>query len=255
MKRIVQFVLTDILRNKIVLAYTIFLAVLSWSVFNLEDSSNKGLLTLLNVVLLVVPLFSILFSTIYLYNSSEFIELLVSQPVIRAQIWKSLYLGLGISLVLAFVVAAGVPLLLFTELYQALLLIVTGSLISLVFISIACLAAIASRDKAKGIGIALLVWLYFALLFDGIVLFLLFQFSDYPIEKPMVMFSATSPIDLVRIVNLIQLDASAMMGYTGAIFKNYFGAVGGLSISLVILLIWMVLPFWWSLRIFKRKDL
>ena len=255
MKRIVQFVLTDILRNKIVLAYTAFLAVLSWSVFNLEDSSNKGLLTLLNVVLLVVPLFSILFSTIYLYNSSEFIELLVSQPVKRAQIWKSLYLGLGISLVLAFVLAAGIPLLIYAELYQALLLIVTGCLISLVFLSIACLAAISSRDKAKGIGMALLVWLYFALLFDGIVLFLLFQFSDYPIEKPMVLLSATSPIDLVRIVNLIQLDASAMMGYTGAIFKNYFGAVGGLFVSSVILLIWILLPFIWSLRIFKRKDL
>lgn len=255
MKRIIQFVLIDILRNKTVVAYTLFLMVLSWSVFNLEDSSNKGFLTLLNVVLLVVPLFSILFSTIYLYSCSEFIELLVSHPVKRTEIWKSLYAGLGISLVLAFVVAAGFPLLFYADLYQALLLIVTGSLITLVFISIAFLAAIVSREKAKGIGIALLVWLYFALLFDGIVLFLLFQFSDYPIEKFMVLFSCTSPIDLVRIVNLIQLDASVMMGYTGAIFKNYFGTTGGLVLSLGILLAWLALPFWWSLRIFKRKDL
>lgn len=255
MKRIIQFVLIDILRNKIIIAYTLLLTVLSWSVFNLEDSSNKGLLTLLNVVLLVVPLFSILFSTIYLYNCSEFIELLICQPIKRTQIWKSLYVGLGISLVLAFVIAVGFPLLIYIDLYQALLLIITGSLITLVFISIAFLAAIASRDKAKGVGIALLVWLYFALLFDGILLFLLFQFSDYPIEKFMVLLSATSPIDLVRILNLIQLDASAMMGYTGAIFKNYFGTTGGLGLSFGILLAWLALPFWWSLKIFKRKDL
>ena len=35
----------------------------------------------MNVILFTVPLVSILFSTIYIYNSSEFIELLLSQPL------------------------------------------------------------------------------------------------------------------------------------------------------------------------------
>jgi Cu-processing system permease protein len=74
MKQIIKFVLIDILRNKIVIGYTLLLALFTWSIFNLEDSGNKGMLTLLNMVLLVAPLVSILFSTIYVYNSAEFME-------------------------------------------------------------------------------------------------------------------------------------------------------------------------------------
>ncbi len=255
MIQIIKFILIDIFRNKIVLAYTLILALLSWSAFSLEDTGNKGLLTLLNIILLVVPLVSVLFSTIYLYNSSEFIELLVSQPIKRKQIWLSLYFGLSTSLSLAFLIAAGIPLLIFAEWHQATLLIGSGLMVGLIFISVACLATILSRDKAKGIGLAMMIWLYFALLFDGMVLFLIFQFAEYPIEKPLVILSALSPIDLARILNLLSLDASSMMGYTGAIFKSYFGSALGFSMAVGLLILWIVLPFYVSLRIFNKKDL
>jgi Cu-processing system permease protein len=255
MKRITQFVITDILRNRIIIGYAVLMGVLAWTVFNMEDSGNKGVLTMLNTVMLVVPLVSILFSTIYIYNSAEFIELLLSQPVKRHQIWVSLFLGLSLSFVTAYTVAVGVPLFLFAPIWQASLLLLTGCLVSVIFVAIAFLSAITSRDKAKGIGISILLWLYFALLFDGLVLFVIFQFADYPIEKPMVLLSATSPLDLARILNLLQIDASAMMGYTGAIFKDYFGTGTGFALALLVLVLWAVLPFWFSLRIFKRKDL
>ena len=112
-----------------------------------------------------------------------------------------------------------------------------------------------TRDKAKGIGIAIMTWLYFALLFDGLVLFLLFQFSDYPIENAMVGVTALSPIDLARIQILLHLDVSAMMGYTGAIFKDFFGTTVGLIVSFLLLCLWAVIPFFISLRKFNRKDL
>lgn len=255
MKRIVQFVLADIIRNRIVVAYALLLAVCSWTVFGLEDSSSKAVLTLLSLVLLMVPLISILFSTIYLYKSAEFIELLLSQPIRRRRIWVSLFAGLSTSLVAAFLLAAGPPLLLFAESGVALLLLAAGSLLTVIFVALAFLAAILSRDKAKGIGIAVMLWFWFALLFDGLVLFLLFQFSDYPIEKPMVLLAATSPLDLARILVLLQVDQAAMLGYTGAIFKTYFGNVLGMTLSFAILALWAVLPFLWSLRIFRKKDL
>ncbi|HRF75531.1 MAG TPA: hypothetical protein PLB46_03100 [Chitinophagales bacterium] len=166
MSKIGQLVLIDIFKNKIVLIYAVVLLIITWSVFMLEDTSGKGLLTLLNVILLVVPLMSLLFSTIYLYNSAEFIELLVSQPVKRQQIWLSLYFALSLSLAGAFVIATIIPLLLFCNLAQALMMTITGFAVTLVFISLGFVASIISRDKAKGIGIAILMWLYFALLFD-----------------------------------------------------------------------------------------
>ncbi len=253
--RILKYVMLDILKNKIVIAYALILALFSWSAFSLEDNAAKGLLTMLNIILLTVPLISVLFSTIYIYNSSEFIELLVSHPIKRSMIWKSLFSGLILSLALAFLFGAGIPILLFANWGTALMMILSGVFITIIFVAVAFLSAILCRDKAKGIGVSVLLWLYFALLFDGLVLFLLFQFADYPIEKLVVILSAFSPVDLCRILMLLQLDVSAMMGYTGAIFKNYFGTATGLMLSFLLLTLWAVIPFCLSLQKFKYKNL
>jgi Cu-processing system permease protein len=136
-----------------------------------------------------------------------------------------------------------------------LTMILIGLLLSIIFVAIAMLATVKTRDKAKGIGAAIMLWLYFSLLFDGFVLFLLFQFADYPMEKPMIAVSAFNPIDLSRILILLQLDVSAMMGYTGAVFKDFFGTYTGILFSFATLLIWIVLPVWYSTRKFNTKDL
>ena len=237
MNRIIKIILSDIIRNKIVLAYTLILSILSWSSFALEDNSSKGLLTILNVILFTVPLVSILFATIYLYNSAEFIELLLSQPIKRRKIWLSLFFGLSTAMVLAFFIGAGIPLLVNSPDSVGFMMLLNGCLISIIFVALAFLSSILTRDKAKGIGLAIMIWLYFALLFDGMVLFLLFQLAEYPIENMMVGITAFSPIDLARIQILLNLDVSAMMGYTGAIFKDFFGTTAGLIVSFVLLVL------------------
>ena len=245
----------DIIKNKIVVIYTLLLAAISWSVFGMEDNSTKGLLTLLNVILLTVPLVSIIFSTIYMYNSAEFLELLVSQPIKRSKLWRSLFSGLLISLLLAFIAGCGIPILVLAPTYVGLMMLFVGCVITAVFVSLAMLASILTRDKAKGIGVSIMLWLFFALLFDGLVLFLLFQLADYPIEKPMVFMTSLNPIDLGRIMILLHLDVSAMMGYTGAIFKDFFGSGPGIVASFTILLVWVVAPFLFSARKFRKSDL
>lgn len=255
MIRILKYVALDILKNKIVIAYTIMLALFSWSAFGLEDNESKGILTVLNIVLLTVPLVSILFSTIYIYNSNEFVELLVSNPVKRSMVWKALFTGLSISMVAAYWVGVGIPLLIYANFATAIMMLLAGSLLSVIFVSVAFLCSTLTRDKAKGIGISIMLWLYFALLFDGLVLFLFFQFADYPIEKVVVLLSALSPVDLSRILILLRLDVSAMMGYTGAVFQQYFGSSWGLLVSFGLLCLWVFVPFYISLRKFKRKDL
>jgi Cu-processing system permease protein len=255
MKKIIKYVIIDILRNKIVLGYTLFLLLITMSIFNLEDNSAKGLLSLLNIILIIVPLVSILFSAIYVYNSAEFLELLVSQPLKRKTIWLSLFIGLASSMALAFLIGAGLPVLLYEPTATGFMMLGTGLLLSVIFVAIAMLAAVKTRDKAKGIGVAILLWLYFSLLFDGLVLFLLFQFADYPLEKAMVGMSMLNPIVLSRILILLRMDISALMGYTGAVFNDFFGTSTGLIISFLALLTWVILPAWLSVRKFNRKDL
>lgn len=255
MKKIIKYILLDIFRNKIVLAYTLFLLIIAFSVFSLEDNNQKGLLSLLNLILFIIPLISIIFSTIYVYNSAEFIELLVSQPIKRRSIWLSMFLGLSGALSVAFIIGAGIPLLLFVHNVTGVMMLTIGVLITIIFVAIALLSTVYTRDKAKGIGLSVLLWLYFSLVFDGLVLFLLFQFADYPLEKPMIVISCFNPIDLGRILILLKMDVSALMGYTGAVFKDFFGANKGMIISFSVLLVWIFLPLVYSLKKFNSKDL
>ena len=255
MKKIIKYVISDILRNKIVIVYTLLLLAISFSVFNLEDNTSKGLLSLMNIVLIVVPLICIIFSTIYVYNSSEFIELLVSQPLQRKHIWISLFAGMAIALTLAFLLGVGIAVFIYSFTPTGLILVGVGLLLTLIFVAIALLAAVYTRDKAKGIGIAVLLWLYFSLIFDSLVLFILFQFADYPLEKAMLVLSGLNPIDMGRILILLKMDVSALMGYTGAVFQNFFGTTTGIIITLLVMSLWTIVPVSLSVRRFKKKDL
>ncbi len=255
MNKIARFILFDILKNKIVILYTILLFIISWSVLGLDDNYTKATLSLLNVVLLVVPLVSIIFSTIYVYNSSQFIELLLSQPVPRGKVWFNLFLGLSSALILAFLIGCGIPIVLYTSIDTGASLLITGIFLSIIFTSLAMLAAIFSRDRAKGIGVSIFIWMFFAIIYDGILLVLMFQFADYPIEGIMATVAAVNPIGLSRIFVLLQLDVAAMLGQAGAIFRMVFGSGGGMIISIIILAIWTMVPFLWSLIMFNKKDL
>ncbi len=255
MLKLSRYVLYDILRNKIVIAYTIFLLAVSMSLFQMEVNSSKAVLSLLNIVLIVVPLVSMVFSTIHWYNSYEFIALMLTQPVSREKVLLSQFAGISSSLVTAFLLGVGTPVMLYHFNSTGIALLLIGSILTLVFTAIAFLASVKSRDKARGIGVALLLWFYFALIFDGFLLLMLFSFSDYPLEKITVILSSFNPIDLGRIYLMLQMDVSALMGYSGASFKDFFGSQAGIIYTLSISFLWIAVPLLLAIRSFKRKDL
>src|SRR6476646_11698862 len=113
MFKISKYVLYDILRNKVVIAYTAFLFIVSMSLFQMEENSSKAVLSLLNIVLLVVPLVSLVFSTIHWYNSYEFIELMLTQPVSRRKVLLSEYAGISSSLITAILIGVGIPIFIY----------------------------------------------------------------------------------------------------------------------------------------------
>jgi Cu-processing system permease protein len=130
-----KYVLYDILRSKIILAYTLFLFIVSLSMFQMEENSSKAMLSLLNIVLIVLPLVSLVFTTIHYYNSYEFIELMLSQPLSRTRILLSEFAGVSISLLSAFFIGVGVPVLLFAANDTGFALLFTGGALTLVFAS------------------------------------------------------------------------------------------------------------------------
>jgi len=221
----------------------------------MEEDSSKAMLSLMNIILIVLPLVSLVFTTIHYYNSYEFIELMLSQPLSRKRILLSEFAGISISLLSAFFIGVGIPVLLYAASDTGMAILFTGAALTLVFTSIAFYASVTARDKAKGIGSALLLWFYFTLIYDGIVLLILFSFSDYPLEKFTLLISALNPIDLGRIFIMLKMDVSALMGYTGALYKDFFGSGTGLLFTTGIMTLWIVIPLWLAVRKFKKKDL
>jgi Cu-processing system permease protein len=255
MLKISKYVLYDIVRNKVMIAYTLFLFIASMSMFQMDVNSSKAVLSLLNIVLIVIPLVSLVFSTIHWYNSYEFIELMLTQPISRKKVLLSEYAGVSTSLVTAILVGIGIPVVIYNFNATGLALLLIGCMLSLVFTSISFWAAVKSKDKARGIGVALLLWFYFALIFDGLILLMLFAFSDYPLEKISILLASFNPVDLGRIFIMLHMDISALMGYTGAVYKDFFGSYLGLLYTLGIMIIWMIVPLLLAVRSFKKKDL
>ena len=95
----------------------------------------------------------------------------------------------------------------------------------------------------------------FALIYDGLVLAIIFTFSDYPLEKITLMLTSLNPVDLARIFIMLKMDISALMGYTGATYKEFFGSSSGTLYTLFIMLLWVAVPLFFAVRAFKRKDM
>jgi Cu-processing system permease protein len=253
--KIIKYVLLDLIRNKIILVYMLILAALSLSILNLDNNTSKGLLSLLDISLLFVPIISILFSTIYFFNSIEFTELLLSLPLARRSLLLSEYSGVSLSLCLAFVAGIGVPVLILAPGISGLILIISGLLLTLIFSSLALLVFVWFKDKTRGIGASIIIGLFFTLLFDGLLMIFIYSFSDYPIDKPIVAMIALNPVDLARVLMLLHLDVAALMGYSGALFKKLLGSTSGSIFTVGCMLLWIFGPLWLSVRLFRKKDL
>ncbi len=253
--RIVKYVVSDILHRRIALAYMLFLLLVSFGLFNFGGDPDKGLVSLLSVVLTIVPLMSLVFSTVHYYNSYEFIELLSSQPLKRDVILLGQYLGIASALGAAFLLGVGLPVAIYDFTATGLTLVGAGILLTLAFAALAFLGAVCTRDKARGVGVALLLWFFFTMVYDGLVLAVILLFQDYPLERATIAMTAINPIDLARVVVLLQMDVSALMGITGTVLKEFLGSAVGSASAILALLLWMVVPLALTVRIFRRKDL
>lgn len=257
--KIFKYELSDVIRSKWIIAYTLFFLVLTDALFRFGGNGAQVMLSLMNAVLILIPLVCIVFGTMYLYNAREFTELMLSQPVHRFNLFSGLYLGLALPLSAGFLAGVILPFLLHngpTGSHTGALLTMLGSgmLLTFIFVALAFLTAIRFEDRVKGLGIAIFVWLFFSVLYDGMVLALVSIFSDYPLEKPILALTILNPIDLARVLLLLNFDISALMGYTGAVFELFFGSSQGVIVSLSALVTWFTVPLYLSHRLFIKKD-
>lgn len=254
--------LRDLARNRWIAAYAAGILLITEGLFWFGGTSAQVTLSLLNVVLLVVPLVSLVFGTIHIYASREFVELLLAQPVQRRSLFAGLYLGLALPLSAALVAGVGVPLA-FHAVQGGVAASGVGALVALLgvgvgltlaFSAVATWLALLTDDRLKGVGAALGVWLFATIIYDGLVLGVTVVMGDYPIERPLLGMMLANPVDIARVLVVTQLDAAALLGYTGALFNKTFGTMIGTAVGVTALVAWCAGPLVGAAKTFASRE-
>jgi Cu-processing system permease protein len=259
MFKILKYSFFDLMRSRWSYVYFVFYLALGFVLLFLNNDMNKAIITLMNIIIVLTPLIGTIFGVMYYYNSKEFTELLLAQPIKRSTIFMGQYLGISISLTLSLALGLGIPFLLYglfksTAIFNFGLLLVVGSFLNFIFVALAYNIALSNENKIKGFGYAILLWLFLAVIYDGLFLISLVVFNEYPLDKFSLTTTMFNPIDLSRILILLKLDISALLGYTGAVFKKFFGTNLGMIISFNVMILWILLPVWRIILKLRKKD-
>ena len=247
MGKILKYSFYDLMRSRWSYVYFVFYLLLGFTLLFLNNDLSKAVITLMNVIIILVPLIGTIFGVMYYYNSKEFTELLLAQPLNRSSIFLGQYLGVALSLSLSLVLGIGIPFVFYglfksTVIWDFSLLLISGTFLTFIFTSLAFNIALSNENKIKGFWYAILLWMLLAIVYDGVFLMSLIIFEDYPLDKLSLVGTILNPIDLSRTLILLKLDISALLGYTGAVFKKFFGTNYGLFISFLSLGLWVIVP-------------
>lgn len=259
MFKIVKYSFFDLMRSRWSLVYFGFYFLLGMVLLFLNNDVSKAVITMMNIIVVLTPLIGTIFGVMYFYNSREFTELLLAQPLKRSTIFLGQYFGLALSLAGSLVLGLGIPFMIYGiigsgSLLSFVLLLVVGALLTFIFVALSYNIGLANDNKIKGFGLAILLWLFLAVVYDGIFLISLVMFDDYPIDKFSLVASMLNPIDLSRILIILELDISVLLGYTGAVFQKFFGTYLGMVSSIGLLVLWCVIPIMLIVRQANKKD-
>ncbi|WP_136468344.1 ABC transporter permease [Flagellimonas onchidii] len=259
MLKILKYSFYDLIRSRWSYVYFLFYLALGFVLLFLNNDVSKAVITLMNIIIVLVPLIGTIFGVMYYYNSREFTELLLAQPIKRTSIFLGQYLGVAGSLSLSLILGLGIPFVIYglfrsDAIFDFTLLLVTGGFLTLIFTALSFNIALSNENKIKGFGYAVLLWLFMAVIYDGLFLMSLILFEEYPLDTFSLTATMLNPIDLSRTLILLKLDISALLGYTGAVFKDFFGTNKGFLISFTMLALWTILPIWRLIHKAKMKD-
>ncbi|MGD9563051.1 MAG: ABC transporter permease [Pyrinomonadaceae bacterium] len=261
--------LTVAIRNKwtLIFAFVFGSLVLAISYFGTMTAGeigfqgfNRTTASLLSLVLYLIPLVALMMGT-QSFLTSAHDEMLFAQPISRGEILLGKLLGLFAAIVTATFVGFGVGGLIIATQTDANdflgypIFVALSLVLSLVFLSLSMLGTIACGRRAKAYGVALLVWFFFVIFYDLLVLggSLLFK------EKTANLFIFGSlfgnPVDMVRVAGLLSLKGGEVFGAAGAALLKFLGGeTQGIFVLVLALLFWILAPLFISLGLLKRQD-
>ena len=154
MLNILRYSFFDLMRSRWSYFYFVFYLALGFALLFLNNSLPKAIITLMNLIVVLTPLIGTIFGVMYFYNSREFTELLLAQPVKRSTIFLGQYLGIAGSLSLSLVLGLGIPFLLYGillsgEIVNFIFLLIDGALLTFIFVALAFILSLYNDNRIK----------------------------------------------------------------------------------------------------------
>ncbi|OYU96433.1 MAG: hypothetical protein CFE21_08545 [Bacteroidetes bacterium B1(2017)] len=254
MNKITKYLSLNILKSRFILGYGLILFTMCSGLFFISNDQDKAIIGIHNVLLILIPLVVMIYTVSQIYNATDFIRLLLTQPIKRKFIFFSQFLSNTLVLLLVQTLAISLSLILFSDGSYLLTIFINVFFLTLIFSSISSLIAYRINEKVRGIGITIFLGIYFLAIYDGLILLLIQAMSDYPIEKFGIVLCLFNPIDLCRMLFIFKMDISALMGLTGAIMQQFIGSNLGSILIYAVLFIWILVPLALASKCFIKKD-
>ena len=269
--QIAQQELTLNRRNKWVVSFAGIFALLTLliSYFGMVTSGYAGFqdfartsTSLINLSGFIVPLFALLLGVFSFISNQEYLELLVAQPVTRFQVIAGKYLGLLFTLLGATILGFALPgiiiaLTIGTEGalgYAAVILF--SILLGIIFTGCAVLISQILNRQQIALGVAIGVWVFFEIVYGVLILGTTLYFTPQVLKYSLIISLLGNPVDIARVLSLISIGGLEFFGPAGATLLKMTGSsTVAMLYGLVGLTIWIIIPFFLSIKIFSRQNL
>lgn len=259
------------IRNKwtVIFAVVFGLLVLAISYFGTMTAGeigfqgfNRTTASLLSLVLYLIPLVALMMGTQSFLSSEGDDEMLFAQPVSRGEILIGKLLGLFGAMTTATFVGFGLGGLIIAAQTDAEdfigypIFVGLSLILSIIFLSLSMLTAMACHRRTKAFGVALLVWFFFVIFYDLLVLGGSLLFKEKSANYFIFASLFGNPVDMVRVAGLISLKGGEIFGAAGAALLKFLGGEAQAAAVLIAsLLLWILVPVLVSFRLLRRQDI
>lgn len=258
-------------RNRWVVSFAVLFTVLTLLIawFGMITSGYAGFqdfirtsASIINLGGFLIPLFALLLGVFSFLTNAEYLDMLITQPVPRSQVLLGRYFGLVITVLGASVLGFGLPgiiiaLVIGVEGALSYLLVICYSiLLAIAFTGISVLITLLSGRRQIALGIALAIWIFYELLYGVLMLGMTLYFSPAVLKVVLSIGLLGNPIDIARVLSLLQVGGPHLFGPAGATLIKMTGSSFLASVvGLGGLLMWVVVPVFISIKVFKKQDL
>jgi Cu-processing system permease protein len=231
--------------------------------YGVQDFS-RATVSLVELVLLLVPLMALLLGVLALSPDRGAAELLYSQPAPRAAIFLGQILGIFEALVAAQAIGFGAAGLVIYQqsgeegLIGFVALVFAAAVLTGIFLGIAAVicAGNLGQRRSRGLALALVAWFLAVVLFDLAALGIASLLPSGPASRLLITAALVNPVDTVRTASLLAVEGTAAFGAASlALLRFTRGPLGAALLLGLSALAWLIVPAWLAARRVTNADI